>query len=86
MCSAGARLGALLAAALLVVGCQDAVDPNGHQMAPKKHRPDTTALAQVGPEPAISGLGTLGSGDTTAGSDLQQFDFDVKSDLTGRFF
>jgi hypothetical protein len=36
--------------------------------------------------PKDSGLGTLGPGSPTPGSDLQDFDFDVTADLTGRVF
>ena len=69
----------LVAATLLAAGCRDSV-------APDRHAPGGPAFVEVGTQPAIRGLGTLGTGDPTPGSDRQEFDFDVSSDLTGRLF
>ncbi len=61
----------LLAAALLAVGCSDSVSPRGpaFDMAP-------TVVE-------VTGLGQLGTGSPSPGNNVQTFDFDVKSDLSG---
>ena len=61
----------LLAAALFAVGCSDSLSP----FAPEFD----TAPAVV----EVTGLGQLGTGSPSAGNNVQTFDFDVKSDLTG---
>jgi hypothetical protein len=51
---------------------------------------DVTCEGQPPPPPPggvrITGFGTIGAGTSTPGSDRQEFDFDVASDLTGRLF
>src|SRR3989442_10521008 len=61
----------LLAAALLAVGCSDSVSPRGpaFDVAP-------TVVE-------VTGLGQLGTGSPSPGNNVQTFDFDVKSDLSG---
>ena len=61
----------LLAAALLVVGCSDSVGPRAPAF--------DTAPTVV----EVTGLGQLGTGSPSPGNNVQTFDFDVKSDLTG---
>jgi PKD repeat protein len=72
-----APLPGLLAVTLLAAGCRDSV-------APEHHDPGVPAFLEVGTQSALRGLGTLGTGEPTPGSDLQEFDFDVAADLTGR--
>ena len=68
-------------AGLAASACRDAVSPpaSGPVQPPAF---DLTGDQEV----RVTGLGTLGSGDTTPGSDRQEFDFDVASTLTGRVF
>src|SRR5207244_3226712 len=61
----------LLAAALLVVSCSDSVGPRAPAF--------DTAPTVV----EVTGLGQLGTGSPSPGNNVQTFDFDVKSDLTG---
>jgi hypothetical protein len=74
----------ILAAALLAglaAACRDAVSP------PDTDRIQPPAFDLAGDqEVRVTGLGTLGSGDTTPGSDRQEFDFDASTALTGRVF
>ena len=61
----------LLAAALFAVGCSDSLSP----FAPEFDTAPTVV--------EVTGLGQLGTGSPSAGNNVQTFDFDVKSDLTG---
>ena len=69
----------LAVVAWFAVGCRDAV-------APERQDPGYPILVEVGAQSAIRGLGTLGTGAPTPGSDRQEFDFDVAADRTGRLF
>jgi len=74
-------LAAALLAGLAASACRDAVSPPAADPVP------SPAFALAGDqEVRVTGLGNLGSGDTTPGSDRQEFDFDVASTLTGRVF
>ena len=61
----------LLAAALFAVGCSDSVSP----FVPEFDTAPTVV--------EVTGLGQLGTGSPSPGNNVQTFDFDVKSDLTG---
>jgi len=61
----------LLGAALFAVGCSDSVSP----VLPEFDRAPTVV--------EVTGLGQIGTGSPSAGNDVQTFDFNVKSDLTG---
>lgn len=74
-------LAAAVLAALAASACRDAVSPP--VAGPDLPVAFATASDQ---EIRITGLGTLGTGDTIPGSDRQQFDFDASSTLTGRVF
>jgi PKD repeat protein len=74
-----APIAVLVAATLLALGCGDSV-------APERHDLGGPVLVVTGQQPAIQGSGTLGTGSATAGSDRQEFNFDVKQDLTGQLF
>jgi hypothetical protein len=74
-------LAAVVLAGLAASACRDAVSPP----AADPVRPPSFATAGD-QEVRITGLGTLGSGDTIPGSDRKEFDFDVSSTLTGRVF
>jgi PKD repeat protein len=71
------RLSGLVATTLFAAACGDAVSP-------ERPDPGDAHFAEVGPRPAIRGVGSIGTGTPTAGSDRQEFDFDVSSDLSGR--
>lgn len=74
-------LAATVLAGLVASACRDAVSP------PAADSPVRPAFATAsGQEVRVTGLGHLGSGDTTPGSDRKEFDFDVSSILTGRLF
>jgi hypothetical protein len=71
-----ARLSGLVAITLFAAGCSEFV-------APVTEDPLDPQFSEVGPQPAIRGVGAIGTGAPTAGSDRQEFDFDVSSNLTG---
>lgn len=60
--------------------CRDAVSPPAGDLA------QAPSFQVTGEEVQVTGLGTLGLGDATAGSDRQEFDLDVASALAGRVF
>src|SRR4051812_25356322 len=72
------------ASALVLVAaassCRDAAAP-----PPAGHQPGTPMFVVVGPQPAIQGVGALGPTTTPApGADREDFNFDIKQDLSGR--
>jgi hypothetical protein len=71
------RLSGLVAATSFAAGCGDFVAPENQDTA-------DALYAEVGPQPAIRGMGTMGTGTATEGSDHQAFNFDVRADLSGR--
>jgi hypothetical protein len=70
-----APLPSLLVVTLLAAGCRESLNPE---------HPGVPAFLEMGTQSALRGLGTLGTGEPAPGSDLQEFDFDVAADLTGR--
>ncbi|HXF95932.1 MAG TPA: PKD domain-containing protein [Gemmatimonadales bacterium] len=77
------RAGLLPGAVLLAItlaGCHDSAVPPGPRA------PGPPDRLEVGPQPALRGLGTLGTGPAAPGGNRQDFDFDVGADLTGRLF
>jgi len=72
---------ALAAATPLAVGCRDAVSPERGVPGAPVFSNGSNGRAP----PRITGLGATGTGSATLFSDLQEFDFDVAADLTGRF-
>ena len=68
------RLG-ILATALLAVSCTDPVSPT-------PRNPEFTLAPTV---MEVTGLGQIGTGSLTPGDSVTTFDFDVRSDLSGRF-
>src|SRR5438034_1319678 len=71
-------LSALLAAALIAAGCRDPVSPG-------RGGPGGPASAQSTTGTHLTGLGAMGPGTATPGSDRQTFDFDVTDAPGGRF-
>jgi hypothetical protein len=74
-------LAAAVLTALAASACRDAISPPAAD-------PVQPPSLHVGgdQEVRITGLGTIGLGNPTSGSDRQEFDFDVASNLTGRVF
>ena len=68
-----------LAATLLAVACDDPGSPVRSAIG-------VPNFSHVGTQPWVGGLGTLGVGSPTPGSDRQEFDVDVAADLSGRVF
>ena len=68
-----------LAAALLPLGCDDPASP-------ERFAPGRPNFSQGAAYSRVTGLGTLGAGSATPGSNRQEFDFDVVADLSGRLF
>src|SRR6266511_3223304 len=71
----GTRSALLIAVATLAVACDE----------PASHVHSTfgaASLSQAGAD-TVGGLGTLGAGSATPGSDRQEFNFDVTADLSG---
>lgn len=66
-------LAAAALAGLAASACRDAVSPPSFEIAGDQ-------------AVRLTGLGTVGSGTATPGSDRQEFDFDVSSTLAGRLF
>lgn len=56
----------------------------GESVAPDRRDVELPVFLELGTQPAIRGVGTTNTGTPTAGSNLQQFDFNVAADLTGR--
>ena len=71
----GNRFALLLTATFLAVACDDPGSP----LHPAIGAPNFS----YGGAPGDSGLGTLGAGSPTPGSDRQEFDFDVAANLSG---
>ncbi len=69
------RFSLLPAATLLAVACEEPGSPVHSAIG-------AVNLPQAGAD-AVGGLGTLGAGSATPGSDRQEFDFDVTADLSG---
>src|SRR3989442_770556 len=67
-----ASLLGFLTTALLAAGCRDSVSPR------------TPAFDTAPTVVRITGLGQIGTGAPSPGNNVQTFDFDVRSDLTGR--
>jgi len=65
-----------IAAAILAVGCRDATSPT-------PLRPSGANFTQSGTLAEIRGTGSVGTGAATPGSQRQDFDFDITSDLGG---
>jgi hypothetical protein len=74
-------LAAAVLAGLAASACRDAVSPPATD--PVQPPAFATASDQ---EVRLTGLGHLGSGDTIAGSNRQEFDFDASSSLAGHLF
>jgi hypothetical protein len=73
-----ARITSTVAATLLAAGCRDATAPNAHSL-----RPAQPAFAVSGASAETQGTGSIGTGTASPGSSRQDFDFDIKSDLSG---
>src|SRR5438046_9437823 len=71
----GTHFSLLLTATLLAVACEE---PGG----PVHSAIGAVNLLQAGAD-TVGGLGTLGAGSATPGSDRQEFSFDVTVDLSG---
>src|SRR5262249_2376088 len=72
------HLATAIAAALLAVGCRDTLSPT-------PLHPTKPSFATSGPAAEIRGTGSVGTGAATPGSQRQDYDFDITSDLAGRF-
>jgi len=73
-----ARITSTVAATLLAAGCRDATAPNAHSL-----RPAQPAFAVSGASAETQGTGSIGTGTASPGSSRQDFEFDIKSDLSG---
>ena len=73
-----ARITSTVAATLLAAACRDATAPNGHSL-----RPAQPAFTVSGASAETQGTGSIGTGTAAPGSSRQDFDFDIKSDLSG---
>jgi len=71
----GNRLTLLLTATLLAVACEDPGSP--------VHSAIRAANLSPAGADTVAGLGTLGAGSATSGSDRQEFNFDVTANLSG---
>jgi len=78
-CTALARHVAPLAAALVVVGCRDSIGP-------ARRGPGAPAFSSGGTHVTVTGVGAIGTGSATPGSDRQEFNFDVIDAPAGHLF